>query len=71
MKSIEFNFPIYRDGQEVRRLLWEKGNTVETVVLLSRKTPDDVIEVDLDLDELDRTASESQATYPRIKKYVF
>ena len=36
LKSIEFNFPIYRDGQEVRRLLWEKGNTVETVVLLSR-----------------------------------
>ena len=31
LKSIEFNFPIYRDGQEVRRLLWEKGNTVETV----------------------------------------
>ena len=37
LKSIEFNFPIYRDGQEVRRLLWEKGNTVETVVLMSRK----------------------------------
>ena len=33
LKSIEFNFPIYRDGQEVRRLLWEKGNTVENVVL--------------------------------------
>ena len=37
LKSIEFNFPIYRDGQEVRRLLWEKGNTVEAIVLLSRK----------------------------------
>ena len=37
LKSIEFNFPIYRDGQEVRRLLWEKGNTVECVVLMSRK----------------------------------
>ena len=36
LKSIEFNFPIYRDGQEVRRLLWEKGNTVETCVLLSK-----------------------------------
>ena len=36
LKSIEFNFPIYRDGQEVRRLLWEKGNTVETVVLLTK-----------------------------------
>lgn len=37
LKSIEFNFPIYRDGQEVRRLLWEKGNTVETVCLLKAK----------------------------------
>ena len=37
LKSIEFNFPIYRDGQEVRRLLWEKGNTVETVCLLSNR----------------------------------
>ena len=43
LKSIEFNFPIYRDGQEVRRLLWERGNTVETVVLLSqlKQKPDD------------------------------
>ena len=48
------------------------GNTVhvETVVLLSRKTPDDTIEVDLDLDELDITAAESKATYQEIKDYV-
>lgn len=37
LKSIEFNFPIYRDGKGVRKVLWEKGNTVETVCLLSRK----------------------------------
>lgn len=42
----------------------------ETVVLLSRKTPDDTIEVDLDLDELDITAAESKATYQEIKDYV-
>ena len=36
LKSIEFNFPIYRDGQEVRRLLWEKGNTVEMEELLQK-----------------------------------
>lgn len=40
LKSIEFNFPIYRDGQEVRRLLWEKGNTVETVTLLNQIAAD-------------------------------
>ena len=38
LKSIEFNFPIYRDGQEVRRLLWEKGNTVESVCQLFKKS---------------------------------
>ena len=43
---------------------------VETVVLSSRKTPDDTIEVDLDLDELDITAAESKATYQEIKDYV-
>ena len=41
---------------------------VETVVLLSRKTPDDTIEVDLD--ELDITSAESKATYQEIKDYV-
>ncbi len=42
----------------------------ETVVLLSRKTPDDKIEVDLSLDELDITPAESKATYQEIKEYV-
>lgn len=35
---------------------------METVVTLSRKTPDDVMEIDLDLDELDITAAETKAT---------
>jgi len=43
---------------------------VETVVLLSRKAPDDQIVVDLDLDELDATSAETKATYPEIKEYV-
>jgi len=37
LRSIEFNFPIYRNGREVHKLLWEKETTVETVVLMSRK----------------------------------
>jgi 23S rRNA (uracil1939-C5)-methyltransferase len=36
---------------------------VETVVLLSRKMPDDTIDIDLELDELDITATETKATY--------
>lgn len=51
LKSIEFNFPIYRDGQEVRRLLWEKGNTVETVCLLSNRKPDTKVRNDVDLED--------------------
>ena len=43
---------------------------VETVVLLSHKKPDDTIEIDLDLDELDATSAETKATYQEIKDYV-
>lgn len=43
---------------------------VETVVLLSQLKPDDKIEIDLNLDELDLTSSESKATYKKIKQYV-
>ena len=71
LKSIEFNFPIYRDGQEVRRLLWEKGNTVETVCLLSKLHEAKYhVNVRLDMDELDLTSAESKATYEEIKAYV-
>ena len=37
--------------------------------LLAQK-PDDTIEIDLDLDELDATSAETKATYDEIKKYV-
>ena len=43
---------------------------VETVVLLSQQKPDDHIEIDLDLDELDATSAELKATYQEIKDYV-
>ena len=44
---------------------------VETVVLLSQQKPDDHIEIDLDLDELDATTAETKATYEKIKAYVW
>ena len=49
------------------------GNTVhvETVVLLSQQKPDDTIEIELDLDELDATTAETKATYEEIKAYVW
>ena len=45
--------------------------TLETVVLLSQQKPDDTIEIDLDLDELDATTAETKATYEEIKAYVW
>ena len=41
-----------------------------TVVLLSQQKPDDTIEIDLDLDELDATSAELKTTYQEIKDYV-
>jgi len=71
LKSIEFNFPIYRDGQEVRRLLWEKGNTVETVVLLSKGEIDSKkVRVEFSLEDMDMSEFQDGATYPQIKEYV-
>ena len=71
LKSIEFNFPIYRDGQEVRRLLWEKGNTVETVVLLSKGEVDSKkIRVEFSLEDMDMSEFQDGATYAQLKDYV-
>lgn len=37
LKSIEFNFPIYKDGTFVRKILLDERVNVETLVLLCRK----------------------------------
>ena len=49
---------------------WTRG--IETVVLLSqlRQKPDDYIDVDTDVAELEGTSAETKATYEKIKKYV-
>ena len=36
LKRIGLNFPVFKDGGEVTELLWDKGNTVECVVKLTR-----------------------------------
>lgn len=40
----------------------------ETVVLLSQQNPNDRLEVELDLDELDVTSAEIKAIYAEIRK---
>ena len=61
-------------GYELRKVcpVDQFGMTVhvETVVLLSQQKPDDTIEIDLDLDELDATSAKTKATYQEIKDYV-
>lgn len=63
-----------QEGYQIREItpvdMFPRTAHVETVVLLSRKMPDDKIAVDLDLDELDITSAESKATYQEIKDYV-
>lgn len=36
LKRIGLNFPVFKDGGEVTELLWDKGNTVETVCCLQK-----------------------------------
>ena len=61
-------------GYEVKKVccvdMFPSTFHVETVVLLSQQKPDDTIEIDLDLDELDATSAELKATYQEIKDYV-
>ena len=61
-------------GYEVEKVrccdMFGQSCHVETVVLLSQQKPDDTIEIDLDLDELEATSAETKATYQEIKDYV-
>ena len=51
--------------------MFPRTGHVETVVQLSQRKADAYINIDLDLDEFDITASEAKATYDEIKDYVF
>lgn len=70
IRQIDLAFPVYYEGFEGEAIRLLNENTVETVVLLSQQKPDDTIEIDLDLDELDATSAELKATYQEIKDYV-
>ena len=64
-----FSFPEYSENSG-KCISITLSTHVETVVLLSQQKPDDTIEIDLDLDELDATSAELKATYQEIKDYV-
>lgn len=71
VKQINFNFPVYYNGNEGNAIRLPDENTVETVCLLSKlHEAKHHVNVKLDMDEMDLTAEESKATYEEIKKYV-
>lgn len=83
LKSISFNFPVFKDGEEVKELLWDKDRHVETVVSLSHKNADTHINVNVEfgdeegqihIDEIARKAEEyrpsERVTYKMIQKYI-
>ena len=61
-------------GYEIQKIrgVDQFGHTVhvETVVCLSQQKPDDHIEIEIDLDEIDATSAETKATYREIQEWV-
>ena len=70
LKSIVFNFPIFVDGEEVNKVLWENKDTVETVVQLSHKKADSHIEVTMDFNTLKTPEKREKITYKKIQSYI-
>ena len=67
LRSLTLNFPVFLDGGETEEVLWDKGNTVETVALLTRKKDVERIDIKMTVDKEDVT---EKATYQKIKEYV-
>ena len=71
LKRIGLNFPVFKDGKEVSELLWDKGNTVETVCLLTReKSVKSYAYVDITPSELGMGGKVKKPTYKQIQAYV-
>ena len=71
VKQINFNFPVYYNGNEGNAIRLPDENTVETVVLLSKGEVDSKkIRVEFSLEDMDMSEFQDGATYPQIKEYV-
>lgn len=62
-------------GYEIKKVtpfdMFAQTYHVETVVLLSRKVPDDYLEVNVELDDDFLTKAEAKGTYDQIKQYIY
>ena len=67
-------FYLSQEGYIVKTIqpfdLFPRTKHVETVVCLSQQKPDDHIEIEIDLDEIDATSAETKATYKEIQNWV-
>lgn len=71
LKSIQFRFPVYYQGNEANTFFLNLENTVETVVLLSKGEIDSKkIRVEFSLEDMDMSGFQKGATYEQIKAYV-
>ena len=70
IKTIHFTFPVTYDGESGALFVRTNEQQVETVVLLSQQKPDDHIEIEINLDEIDATSAETKATYKEIEEWV-
>lgn len=51
VKQINFNFPVYYNGNEGNAIRLPDENTVETVCLLSNRKPDTRVKLSVDMDD--------------------
>ena len=71
LRHIKFKFPVFYNGQEIDEMSWDKGSTVETVVLLSKGEIDSKkVRVEFSLEDMDMSGFQKGATYEQIKAYV-
>lgn len=83
VKQINFNFPVYYNGNEGNAIRLPDENTVESIVLLSHKSPDSHIDVKVEFGEgeekvpLDKIAERAKqyqpaprVTYKMIQEYI-
>ena len=83
LKHIKFRFPVYFGDRETQELCWDNESTVESIVLLSNKSPDSHIDVKVEFGEgeekvpLDKIAERAKqyqpaprVTYKMIQEYI-
>ena len=67
-------YTLVKGGYKVKNIcpydMFPMTNHVETVVLLVKLPPDDVINIELDLTKLDISINDGKPTYDQIKAYV-